>query len=114
MDGSRVLQSGPSPRDGGDPWQPSGVSTSLWGGCCDPPTLPLEGLAKQVGNPGICLTWGNSETGTALQSDVRAGSGCPDPKADPESHSQSLKENSQSVCTGLFVVHPVCAGDGCH
>lgn len=46
VDGSRVLQSGPSPRDGGDPWQPSGVSPSLWGGCCDLPHAPLGGAGQ--------------------------------------------------------------------
>lgn len=66
---------------------PLGVSPSLWGGCRDFPCSHhlLVGLlelvlATQVGNPGIVLPVFNSETGTALQGVVRAGTGSPDPQ----------------------------------
>ena len=61
------------------------------------------------------LAWGNSETGTVLQSDVRAGTRSPHPKvgdegSGPESHSWPLKESSQSAHAGLLVMHPAWAG----
>lgn len=52
LDGSSVVQSSHSPRDGGDPWQPCRVSPSLWDGCCDFP-CSLRGDHLLVGLPGL-------------------------------------------------------------
>lgn len=118
--GSSVVRSSPSPRDGGDPWQPCGVSPSLWDGCSDSLCSPWSWwgsrswyLAKQGGKSRDFLV----SPGGIVKLEPRCGAvserglGDLTPKqAMNESHSWPLKESSESARARLLVMHPVRLG----
>lgn len=113
-----MVQSSPSPRDGGDPWQPCGVSPSLWGGCSDCLCSPRSWwgsrswyLAKQGANSRIILL---VSAGAIVKLEPRCGAmselgpGDLTPKrVMKESHSWPLKESSESTRAGPLLMHPV-------